>query len=645
MLKNPARLGIFVFFDPQGIVDDYILYMLKALRPHFSKLVTISNTTLDNCGKERLLCWSDALFIRENSGLDAAAFKAGLVSYCGWNEVEKYDEVVLFNDTFFGPIHSFDDMFEKMSERDVDFWGMSASYRGPDGWNKVKYGYLPDHIQTFFVAFRKGMVCTEAFHDYWNNYDDTLNDFVSVVTQHEVVMTKHFQDLGFRWSIYANTEHYSSKYQSENFNLFHYHAHTMMRDMSFPVLKKKTLNISITDQLNMQDLESSADALNYIQNETAYDTKLIWDNVLRLYNITDLYHSLHLNYVLPSVAVDFPAPKKVALVYHISNPFFVEQFCKHASLNSSLVDIYMIPKDEPIKQCIAEKVCTNDRIVILDSSGQETEMGAFVLCCRELAMQYDYLGYVHDATNPEHFSTTVMESSVYGYLQNIANDSAYISQILNCFNTNPRLGLLGTPFPIHHNSFSNYSDSWAGCFDGTKKLAKKLGLNCNLNREKAPFFITSNFWCRTEAIHDIWNCDWSTDQFSINPITKSCLTNDVLTRILPFAAQSKRYYSGIVMHTNYASMRLTSQQYMLTQIVDITHSQLDIASVRYKGYIEQLETIHRSSSDSPLMMDISKFSVAKIIRIYLERHTPPWFTQYANRIYQWFQRLLSKINP
>lgn len=633
MLKNPSRLGIFVFFDPQGIVDNYVIHLLKELRPHFSRVVAISNIALDDCAKKRLLLWTDGLFIRQNRGLDAAAFKEGLISFCGWDEVEKYDEVILFNDTFFGPIHSFDDMFQEMDQQDIDFWGMSIGYHQPDNWHRVKYGYLPDHIQTFFVAFRKNMVCSEAFHTYWNNYDDTLNDFISVVSQHEVIMTKHFQDLGFCWAIYANTAQYRSEHPAENFNLYHYHAHTMMQDMKFPVFKKKTLNLNIPDQLNIQDLECSADAMNYIQTETGYDTKMIWDNVLRLYNISDLYYSLHLNYVLPSIPVDLPITMKAALVYRISNPLFTEPILKRASQIASVLDVYILPEDQSVRQHIAKCPKRHERITILEPSNQITEMGGFVLCCRELAMQYDYLGYVHDVSNPEHYRTAAIESTVYGSLQNISNDPMYIAQILNCFESNPRLGLLGAPFPIHHHNFSNYADGWAGCFTGSKKLAKQLGLNCNLDKEKHPFFITGNFWCRTDAIRDIWNYDWNRNQFQMNTITNSCYLNDVLKRILPFAAQSRLYYSGIVMHVNYASMRISGQQYMLTHMINVTQNQLGCKSPRYKGYMEQLEAIHRNDHESPLMIDLSHFSMVKIIQIYLDQHMPPWFTQFANRLY------------
>lgn len=637
MCKEMTRLGLFVFYDSQGIVDDYVVHLLQHFRPHFSKLVVISNGALNEIAKNRLTQYADSLFVRENYGLDAAAYKAGLISFCGWDEVETYDEVILINDTFYGPVHSFDDMFEEMSGRDLDFWGMSAGYHALDGWNRVKYGYMPDHIQTFFIAFRKKMVCTNAFHDYWNNYDDTLNDFVSVVSQNEVILTKHFQDLGFHWEVYADTQRYLFKNLSETFNLYHYLPHTMMREMNFPILKKKTLNIDFPFHLSMQDLESAAEAMDYVRRQTDYDTRMIWDNALRLYNISDLYHSLHLNYVLPSVEIPLPQEKRIALVFRVGNPHFAEQFCKKAAEISKHVDVYMIAEEPEAAQIIQQHTKQVSGITILNASNQKTEMGTFVLCCKDLAMQYDYLGFVHDADNPDYSAAIIAESSVYGYLQNIANDPSYISQIIHCFEQEHRLGVLGAPFPVHDYGFGNYANMWGNCYHTLTALSDQLNLNCKISEDKPPFMIVGAFWCRTAAIREIWNKEWTLRDFSINPVTCSSKTNNALVRLLPYAAQSARYYSGIVMHTNYASMRLTSQQHMLVQITDTLHTQLGIVPGRYRDYHEQLSRISYKDTDNSLSINLSDLSMAVIIRIYLERKFPQWVSKRAFRCFRFLE--------
>lgn len=633
MKRELSRLGIFVFYDPQGVVDDYVLFLLKSLRLYVARMIVISNCNLDGTGEERLQQNADALFIRENVGLDAAAFKTGLIQYCGWDEVSKYDEVVLINDTFFGPITSFGDMFDEMAQRNVDFWGMSAGYQSVDGWKRVKYKFVPDHIQTFFVAFRKKMVCSDAFQSYWEKYDDSMHDFVDVVTQHEVVMTKHFQDLGFSWDIYADTKNYSSKNRNENFNIYHFHPDIMMRDMNFPVLKKKTLNVNLPDQLYMQDLESGFDAMQYIQKETDYDTKLIWENVLRLYNVANLYYTLHLNYVLPSVQIPLPEGRSVALVYCIMNPFFAERFCKHAKKISRTVDVYIIPEGNGVQEIVSQNIADEDRITLLPPSQQKTVMGSFILCCKDLVARYKYLGFLHDALNPEHDPVTVIESTVYGILQNIANDPAYVSQVINCFEENPQLGVLGSPFPIHHYNFGTYGNEWGDSFHSAEALAAELKLNCNLDKNIQPFMVTSAFWCRTKALQSIWKKDWTKRDFYLNQITNVSSANEMLKRILPYVAQSARYYSGTVVHANYASMRLATQQHMLDQIIGITRTQFGCTSLCYKGYLEQLEVISNTNLDSTTMIDLSRFSMGTIIRIYLERHAPLWFTKIAKRVY------------
>lgn len=637
-----SRLGIFVFFDPQGIVDDYVLYLLRSFRPHFQRLLVISNGPLDQTARERLLQYTDDLRVRENRGLDAAAYKEGLISFCGWEEVSQYDEVVLMNDTFFGPIHPFDDMFLEMSARDVDFWGMSAGYHAIDGWNRVKYGYIPDHIQTFFVAFRKKMVCTEAFRSYWQTYDDSLNDFESVVTQHEVIMTRHFQDLGFRWDIYADTQAYNSKQSSENFNLHLYHPHAMLRDMNFPVLKKKALAVDLNRQLAMGDLEDSADALRYVHNETGYDTRLIWEHLLRRYNIADLYHSLHLTHVFPSVPADLPEGTRAALVLRMSNPFFADRICSHACRISTLMDVYLIPETEGMSATVQQRTLGISNIHILKPSHQKTEMGAFVLCCKELADQYDYLGFLSDIENPDLSSVTIAESTLYGYLQNIAGGTAYLSQILRCFTENPRLGVLAAPFPVHDYGFGNYGNAWGNCLQTLKALSEELNIRCSISEEKPPFMLSGAFWCRTVAIGSIWNKTWEARHFSVNPVTNCSKTNEALIRLLPYAAQSEGYYSGTVMHTNYASIRLTNQQYMLDQIISATKQQLGCQSGRYLEYIQQLQSIQQNTQDSPLTIDLSRFGIGAILRIFLERKAPPWLTRSIYKFYRLVKNNRSK---
>ena len=121
-LKN--RCGIFLFYDCDGIVDDYIIYMLKDLKKSLSYLLVVCNGKPKEEELKKLQVEADEVLIRRNHGFDVGGYREGLF-YLGFRELEKYDEIVLFNYTFFGSIYPFSEMFEKMSTIDLDFWGIT----------------------------------------------------------------------------------------------------------------------------------------------------------------------------------------------------------------------------------------------------------------------------------------------------------------------------------------------------------------------------------------------------------------------------------------------------------------------------------------------------------------------------------------
>lgn len=388
--------------------------------------------------------------------------------------------------------------------------------------------------------------------------------------------------------------------------------------MHFPVLKKKVLSVDIPDYLFSNDLEEPWEAIQYIRNSSEYDEKLIWDNVLRLYNITDLYHTLHLNYVLPSSPIDCSYLNSAALVCHIVNPFFVDQICSHVRNLSQVLDIFMIPGSTAIRELLHQNLKGNERINILEEAGV-SDMYSFLLHCQNIASHYTYLGFIHDEKHPENCPTTVPESTVFGYWQNAANDLNYIKQLLHCFESNPRLGVLGTPFPIHHHGFSNYGNEWGNCYEETSAIAKELNLSCKFSKEKMPFAITGVFWCRTNAIQELWKQDWTQ-----KPFERDSTRNEAFRRILPYIAQNSGYFSGIAMHTNYASMRITSQQYMLDQMVIVTRKHWGRADESFAGYMHQIT------------FSISFFK--KVFRQFMEKTTPIWFSQSVRNFYRWCKR-------
>ena len=52
--KIYKRIGIFVFYDATGVVDDYVEVLLKSMRKEVQKLIVVVNGVIERSGYQRL---------------------------------------------------------------------------------------------------------------------------------------------------------------------------------------------------------------------------------------------------------------------------------------------------------------------------------------------------------------------------------------------------------------------------------------------------------------------------------------------------------------------------------------------------------------------------------------------------------------
>lgn len=97
------RLGIFLFYDKDGVADRYIEYMLKDIRPCLDRLIVIANGKADENAVKMFESIADKMIVRENKGFDIGAWQQGITEICGREELAKYDSLTLFNDSFSAP--------------------------------------------------------------------------------------------------------------------------------------------------------------------------------------------------------------------------------------------------------------------------------------------------------------------------------------------------------------------------------------------------------------------------------------------------------------------------------------------------------------------------------------------------------------
>ena len=128
--EKKNNLGIFVFYDKDGIVDRYVLYLLEQLTPFLQDLIIMCNGKVNADGKAMLLRYTDKVFIRDNEGYDAMAVREAMLTHFGWERLQNFDSIVVFNDTFFGPFYPMNSVFEIIEKGIETLWGLLARIKG-----------------------------------------------------------------------------------------------------------------------------------------------------------------------------------------------------------------------------------------------------------------------------------------------------------------------------------------------------------------------------------------------------------------------------------------------------------------------------------------------------------------------------------
>jgi rhamnosyltransferase len=147
----------------------------------------------------------DEVIERPNIGFDVGAYTEALRSV-GWSHLAEFDELLLVNNTFFGPVSSFDPLFERMSHDNVDFWGMTNHPAvSPNPF--TGRGVMPEHLQSYWLLIRKTILRDPSFERYWQSLPmpQSYND---VVVNFESQFTQYFSERGFTWAAAYRAEDY-----------------------------------------------------------------------------------------------------------------------------------------------------------------------------------------------------------------------------------------------------------------------------------------------------------------------------------------------------------------------------------------------------------------------------------------------------
>ena len=310
------RLAVVSCFFSDGHIPDTLLYLLKGLKEVSDNIILIGDCRIFPAELEKLnnlVCY--AKFIRHQQ-YDFGSYKIGLEYARSSGLIDKLNvaELIMLNDSCYGPVYPFSESFDKMASDPCDFWGYSI------------YKLFRKHISSYFLVFRNSVI-KNGYLDEFLQRVQGIYDRGRVIAKLETELTAFLQSKGMVWKTVC---------QNDSISFFNYPV-TYLKQYRVPLVKKKAFS-----RASMEDLD---EALAIIKENAPELGEMIHlkpfvPNDFRIPSIED--HQFSMNNKVQKLSEKVRASQKIKALFIISNcSMFPSKPLFDGMLNDSTFDAFV----------------------------------------------------------------------------------------------------------------------------------------------------------------------------------------------------------------------------------------------------------------------------------------------------------------
>jgi lipopolysaccharide biosynthesis protein len=273
----PGRrtLVLFAHFDPQGVIDPYVVYYLRALHSLGATIVFVSGSpvlTPESVAPIRSLC--AGIYTRRTLSLDFGSWHLAwnILRQRGWS-LDQFDRFVLANDSVFGPLFPVEEMW--------------SSFQGADMYGAIESLEQAPHLQSFLLAWDLNTRTRPFLNDFWNGFQYIVDKY-AMIRRYEVGLAKRARKAGLSIKPFVAASDIKATYgrtpghpwvnistkPSANHTLLYWDG--LIEHLRFPFLK------TVLPRYNDPWHDSMAHLREFIEQHTTYPYELIQSNVDRL---------------------------------------------------------------------------------------------------------------------------------------------------------------------------------------------------------------------------------------------------------------------------------------------------------------------------------------------------------------------------
>jgi len=540
------RLIVYAATPRKGRVHEHVFFALDALRPHAERLVVVIDGDADDI--PRLETIADVVVASGPAG-GAGAHSRGWAS--AGMEGDDVDEVLLVDDSWFGPVHPLAAVLGRMGSRPVDFWTMFDE-------DEPERDARGDRGPSWFAA-RRAVLASPHWRRFWEERREPGSHPEQRSAASAIVRV--LRAAGFA----SEAAFPSSRYGVADPARFSPDA---LLDDGCPIIDR-ALFATPPEALSRHAV-NGREVIAHAEH-AGFPAALVWPPLVTGIPPRVLYTNAAMLEVLSHSGPRDDAGRalRVLVALHIFYPEMTgELMARVARLPAGYHVIITTPDQQRAERIRAELDASGlsgaaEVRVVASNNGRD--QSAFLIGCRDelLGDDYDVVVKLHSKSSPQdlpgvarHFRDQLLD--------NLLPSPGYAAEALALFQREPGLGIVHPP--MFHLGYPTMGHAWWANRPGVQRLCAMLDITVPLDEGSPVAPYGSMFMARPAALRTLVEHPWTYAEFGDARAYEDGGLAHVLERMPVLAAAERGYHARAIVSPEYAAVSHTSLEYRLDAV-------------------------------------------------------------------------------
>ena len=247
--QSVRRACLFAGYDPDGVVDDYVVDYITELARH-ADVYYLADSTMPPTELAKLEGITKGAWSIRHAMYDFGSWSRLASDLVGWDRLSDYDEVMLVNDSAY-LLKPLDELFERMAATPCDWWGLHPTRRSysRDAGDHVpmplaeaveRFSRVNDmspvdhlHLSSYFLTFRAPVIADAGFRRRLDTVSRQQTK-PRIILKYELGLSRYLLTAGYQMgavidALYPYLPIYTTDYWA-------------LLDRGFPLLKRNLLS-------------------------------------------------------------------------------------------------------------------------------------------------------------------------------------------------------------------------------------------------------------------------------------------------------------------------------------------------------------------------------------------------------------------